>query len=90
MAGFGVERQKIGCCFRKIKYIQNQSYQNMSIIKVNIHFCILQQKKIVKNWLIFDLENQFVLYLNFNPKSNQINRTSLWPFHRFLAFLTHH
>ena len=40
----------------EIKYIENQSYENMSLTKVGLTFLNSSMKKIVKIRLIFDIE----------------------------------
>ena len=42
-------RSKIGPIFTKKKYIKNQSYQNMSIIKVGLFFIFFDEKTIQKD-----------------------------------------
>ena len=52
-----VSKVKILAHFQKMKYIKNQRYQNMSIIKVVFPFYILQwKKKIRKIQLMFEIK----------------------------------
>ena len=86
-----VSNFKIQAHFQKIKYIKNQIYKKMIIIKVNPPFLYSSmKKKLVKIWLIFDAENVFanqnfaVFDLQYQIKPNTQNNfmavfIDLWP-----------
>ena len=52
---FRIEGKKFGLLLLT-KHIKNQSYPNMSLIKVGLPFSYYSMKKIRRIWSIFDIE----------------------------------
>ena len=80
---------KFGHIFRKIKYIKNQSCQNMLIIKVNCPFLYSSmKKKNCKDSADFwhrKIKNEFCYVWPSIPNQSKHLEPFYWRFHRPLA-----
>ena len=72
MVRFGIKGQNLGP-FLVMKYIKNQSYHNMSIIKVLLPFLYFSMKRNKK-------DSYYFWHRKMTLKTNEIARTFSWLF----------